>query len=590
MSIIKSFKNHSRILIGLLVITFLVFVFLIISLIMAQYSIGKMEEDYSSIIKDINRVFLILQNPGEFAEDEVGERLEELQSLHTGTKSAAFSLTKKVLPQEFPEIPENRSVDNYEEFYGNLRDYTAVIRANKFFVINSQVQKIYVILGLLLILIFLIGYMTLHYFRRFYNFFSSVSSGINKIDAHLNYTKTDELKPQAADSLEIRDFYGAINKINRDIYLDQLLDSIETYGRLTEVINAIVPLIEDHIPFDRIALAFADTKGYVTAEAAFTRYKEIYLDPGKSEDISRTSLISLVKSKKPRIIPDLVKYAKGRKISESTKLILKEEILSSLTVPLFTGERCIGFLFFSSRKAHIYKNRHLIRANRIGNKLKNRFYNDFLTQEIIAETSRSFVTLVNEKDNETSTHLERMAQYAFFIARTLSESFEELTPQMIREIRWFAPLHDIGKVGVPDAILGKIGSLDQQESRIMRQHVDLGEKILRSMNGNLGSLLNSTLLDTAVDIIRGHHEKFDGSGYPHGLKGEEIPLAGRIVAVADVFDALTSKRVYKPAYSIEESLRIMKEDMAGSFDITILEGLERSLNDIRVVYNTLGEV
>ncbi len=590
MRIIKSFKNHSRILIALLAATFLIFIFLLVVLILAQYSMGKMEEDYSLIINDINKTFLLLQNPDQFSEEEVGESLVQLEMLHDEIRSSAFSLTRKVLPREFPPVPAIRSSENYEEFYKALRNYTTGIRENKFHVITSQVQTIYLILGLLLILIILIGYLTLHYFRRFYIFSASISNGIGKIDAHLNYRKTDELKPLPSDSLEIRDFYGAINKINRDIYLDQLLDSIETYGKLSEVVYAIVPLIEDHIPFDRIALAFLDTKGYVTAEAAYTRYKELFLDPGKSEEISRTGLKALVKSRKPRIIPDLVKYAGGREISESTRLILKEGILSSLTVPLFSGERCIGFLFFSSRTAGIYKNKHLVRANRIGNKLKNRFYNDFLTQEIIAETSRSFVTLVNEKDNETSTHLERMARYAFFIARTLSDSYEELTPQMIREIRWFAPLHDIGKVGVPDAILGKAGALEDQEVQIMRQHVELGEKILRSMNGNLGSLLNSTLLDTAVDIIRGHHEKFDGSGYPYGLKGDEIPLAGRIVAVADVFDALTSKRVYKAAYTIEESLRIMKEDMAGSFDLTIIQGLERSMDDIRVVYESLREV
>ncbi len=590
MSIIQNFKDHRHLLMGSIVTTLLVFIFLVVSLFFAQYSLGQMEDEYTSIINELNNLFILIQDAGDFSKPEVASRLEILKNHHMQTKNSTFSLLRKVLPVDFPPIPAVRSEENHKAYYDSLVSYTREMRENKFLVINREVLKIYILLGIILMMILLIGYFILHYSRRFYRFTMSINRGIDQIDAHLNFETTYDLEAAPDDSQEIRDFYSYINKINRDIDLDQLLDSIDSYGKLSHVLSGIVPLIEELIPFDRIALAFFDTKGYVSAEAAYTRYREIFLDPGKSEDISRTSLLKLVEKRKPRIIPDLVQYAETHRISESTELILKEGIRSSLTIPLFTGDRCIGFLFFSSKEKKVYKVGHLKLANRIGNKLKSRFYNDFLTQEIISETARSFVSLVNEKDNETSTHLERMAKYAFHIARKLSGTFEELTPQMIREIFWFAPLHDIGKVGVPDAILGKSGPLSEEEIATMRQHVVLGEKIIQNMNGKLGSLLHTPLLDTAVDIIRGHHEKYDGTGYPKGLKGTEIPLSGRIVALADVFDALTSRRVYKPAFSVEESLRIMKEDMKGSFDPTVLKGLEEAIPDILRVYENLKEV
>lgn len=135
-----------------------------------------------------------------------------------------------------------------------------------------------------------------------------------------------------------------------------------------------------------------------------------------------------------------------------------------------------------------------------------------------------------------------------------------------------SPMHDVGKIGIPDAILLKPGKLSSAEFTEMKKHTTIGARILSGSS--------SPLMQMAESIALNHHEKFDGSGYPGGLEGEDIPLEGRIVAITDVFDALTSKRVYKPAYSVEKSVAIMEEEMKGSFDPQVWTAFNAVLDDI----------
>ena len=157
------------------------------------------------------------------------------------------------------------------------------------------------------------------------------------------------------------------------------------------------------------------------------------------------------------------------------------------------------------------------------------------------------------RDPETGAHILRMAHYSHLIASHLglSQAEQEL-------ILLAAPLHDIGKVGVADAILLKPGRLTPDEFQLMKQHTVFGYEILRDSN--------SEILQAGASIALGHHEKFDGSGYPNGLKGERIPIFSRIVAVADVFDALTSARPYKPAWTLEDASHWIRSQAGSHFD------------------------
>ncbi|MEJ1409850.1 MAG: two-component system response regulator, partial [Candidatus Sedimenticola sp. (ex Thyasira tokunagai)] len=157
------------------------------------------------------------------------------------------------------------------------------------------------------------------------------------------------------------------------------------------------------------------------------------------------------------------------------------------------------------------------------------------------------------KDNETGLHVIRMSHYARLIAEGL-----DLPAETVNTIYSAAPMHDVGKIGIPDKILLKPGKLDSDEWEIMMQHTSYGAEII----GNH----DSALLTMSRTIALCHHEKWNGKGYPNGLAGEDIPLEARIVAIADVFDALTSERPYKKAWPVEKAIAVIQEDAGSHFD------------------------
>lgn len=164
------------------------------------------------------------------------------------------------------------------------------------------------------------------------------------------------------------------------------------------------------------------------------------------------------------------------------------------------------------------------------------------------------------KDKETAEHTVRMARYCRYIAEGLG-----LDDELCRDIELAAPMHDIGKVGIRDAVLLKPGALDPEERAHMNEHTAIGSAILSNSR--------SRLMKLAADIAVSHHERWDGSGYPRGISGRAIPLVGRIAAVADVFDALTTERPYKSAWSIERALAHLKEGSGTEFDPNCVESL-----------------
>lgn len=176
------------------------------------------------------------------------------------------------------------------------------------------------------------------------------------------------------------------------------------------------------------------------------------------------------------------------------------------------------------------------------------------------------------KDNETGLHVIRMSHYSYVLAKAIG-----LSEQQSEEILHAAPMHDLGKIGIPDSIMLKPGKLTDEEFEIIKTHPEIGAEILGDDESSLISLAKSVSLT--------HHEKWDGSGYPNGLAGEEIPLEGRIVALADVFDALTSKRPYKEAWSVDEAMDFIKEQSGKHFQPELVDLMFENLDKILEIKN-----
>ena len=196
------------------------------------------------------------------------------------------------------------------------------------------------------------------------------------------------------------------------------------------------------------------------------------------------------------------------------------------------------------------------------------------------ETVQRLSLAAEYRDYETAAHIKRMSLYCSLLAERLGEE-----PQRCEVIRLSSAMHDVGKIGIPDEILLKPGPLDKDERRVMRTHAEIGYRIL--------SHSRSQLLTEAAEIALTHHERIDGTGYPRGLVEDEIPVMGRVAAVADVFDALTSDRVYRPAFSIPEALEMMREGRGDQFDPEVLdlffEGMDRVLG-IKELYRDGSEI
>jgi len=180
------------------------------------------------------------------------------------------------------------------------------------------------------------------------------------------------------------------------------------------------------------------------------------------------------------------------------------------------------------------------------------------------------------RDQDTSFHLKRMSNYSRIIAKHLGLSSHE------QELIFYAsPMHDVGKIGIPDAILQKPGRLTPEERQIMNRHPEIGYEIL--------SKSDSELMQKSAIIALTHHEKFDGSGYPRGLKGEGIPLEGRIVALADVFDALASRRPYKEAWALNEVFQFVEDNRGSHFDPQVVAAFNRGRSEILEIYHRYPE-
>lgn len=238
---------------------------------------------------------------------------------------------------------------------------------------------------------------------------------------------------------------------------------------------------------------------------------------------------------------------------------------------------------------------------RVKTQLENKAISDFLrdkneflekeiekrTKDVVAiqnVTIFAMASLAETRDNETGNHIKRTSNYVKMLAKKLQNhpKFKAyLTDEMIDTLYKSAPLHDIGKIGIPDHILLKPGKLTPEEFEVMKTHTTLGKEAIEHAEKELGYEVD--FLKTAKEIAYSHQEKYDGSGYPLGLKGDEIPISARLMSIADVYDALRSKRIYKNSLNLEMTLKIMKEGRGSHFDPDMLDAFLEIYDEFEVV-------
>ena len=292
------------------------------------------------------------------------------------------------------------------------------------------------------------------------------------------------------------------------------------------------------------------------------------------------SLSQLARSGSSRVIDDIPTAISGD--TPHSRWLLEQGYRSSFTVPLLQRGELIGILFFDSLRPAAFTapvQRSLELFATLINLTISQELDLVRSISLSAAVAREFANL---RDTETGGHLERMAHYARLIGRDLQAS-HGLSDEFIENLYLFAPLHDIGKIGIPDEVLLKPGQLDAGERELMENHVRMGVEVLEKLIGDF-DLEHRQEAAMMRNVVADHHECLDGSGYPRGLAGEAISLEARIIAVADVLDALTSQRPYKTSWSLDAALSELERLVAmGKLDPDCVAAVARRRGDVEAI-------
>ncbi len=350
-----------------------------------------------------------------------------------------------------------------------------------------------------------------------------------------------------------RDFRRMLERLST---LFEIGNIINVYRNSESLLEAILQRIIRVIQADRYFLLIRDEKDGTLHIA--TRYPEQVGDT----EISSTVLKTVLEEGKSVLSTDTLH---DNRFLEA-KSIITQSIKSVMSVPLRSHEKILGVIHVDSRDPTSLFSRDdlkLLTAIGInsGVAIENlRLYEDL--KRLFRSTVKSLVAALEANDPYTGGHSERVAEYALRLSECL-----ELSKDITERIELAAYLHDIGKIGIPKEVLNKPGRFNDQEASIMRRHPAIGHDILSNVSG----------METIAKIVRHHHEKFDGTGYPDGMKGEDIPFESRLLCVIDVFDALTTDRPYRKRLSHEEAIKIITSLTGSHFDPGITEGFKRCM-------------
>lgn len=379
-------------------------------------------------------------------------------------------------------------------------------------------------------------------------------------------------------------------------------------GRLTEAFNHLsARLLSMFALMDRVGrgASVGETLDFIAAEFG----RSLPLD-GLALLVSTPEDGRFVAEKASGIIagwPEMSASVLSRTMGDSEPLVLSPascdgEVLaaflqgcgaaSALLVPLRSLRDGGALLVMVSRQTDAYPADHRRILGAIAAQVDGALARTLVMDGLVVASVQGLAKLAESRDPETGDHLVRMSLYSVYIAEELRRSPKYaaiIDRDYIRALHRFAPMHDIGKVGISDRVLLKPGRLDDEERHEMNRHPQIGAEVLQLCEQRMNEL-DRSVFHVGVEIAESHHEKWDGSGYPHGLSGTHIPLSARIVAVADVFDALTSKRPYKEAWSVDRAVAALRQDAGSHFDPDVVDAFLRCLPQVMPVYDRLRHV
>jgi response regulator RpfG family c-di-GMP phosphodiesterase/HAMP domain-containing protein len=388
---------------------------------------------------------------------------------------------------------------------------------------------------------------------------------------------------------EIAQMGSAFNQLtNRLNAMFRLTNRINQSTQLDEVLEFVYSEFKHFVPLDWVAVLFATPDGrgvnlercYSDKKMMFTLGQAFKLPTQLKSNANAAVHMQFNPSNMPAA--NTIEHA-----------LTQNDLKSALILPMQNNnaEAVHTYMVFAS-KNKAYQPDHIAFLSNIGAVISHVFEKTVVMENLVVAAIKGLAKLAESRDPETGDHLTRMALYSAIVAEELSHHpaySAIITPAYVRDLFNFAPMHDIGKVGIADSILLKPGKLDTEERAEMERHPTIGAEVLQLAESQVAAHGRS-LFKIGIEIAAAHHEKFDGTGYPAQLKGNQIPLSARIVAAADVFDALTSKRPYKEAWSVQKALDFMNEGAGQHFDPEIVNALNRALPRVLEVYERLKHV
>jgi len=364
------------------------------------------------------------------------------------------------------------------------------------------------------------------------------------------------------------------------------LEILNSHLPLKEKIISAHEVVKDKFPFvARVAITLYDPETRVLKTYMHSSGDDNPLQHYQALLDEAPSLREILNKGRPRVVNKLVTFNDSD--NEHAKRIGRQGYAASYTMPMYHSGEFIGFFFFNSYESEVFTEKVLSDLDVYGHLISLMIINELATLKVMSAAIKTTSHITHERDPETGSHLDRMSRYSRIIATTLADKYD-LDDEYIEHIFMFAPLHDIGKIAIPDSILLKPEGLDEDERKIMNTHARKGREMIDDIIKNFG-LDKISDIDVLRNISEFHHEAVNGTGYPEGKSYDEIPLEARIVAVADVFDALTTSRPYKEAWSNDASFDMLKKLAGEKLDRDCVEALFSNRKEVEEVQRLFKE-